>query len=206
MTKLYAALNELRPEIRDLIFEPQRVEGAPLKRASIGPMPLFERLGQEADLDALAACLGLIHEARYFDNEIYYCLYTKPTFSVFHRCFSTHPYHRILLPFAGYLFEHFLNNPEGDRLLGTLDSQLLFEITELCNYRYLIIEDLGVLSSLEAQAACLHIAERYLSAELIHEFRNSFLAGNSGLRWRHPKILKLKAALKRWDKKNNIHH
>lgn len=110
LTELYGLVNLLRPNIRNLILLPKSEANSPIVRCRTGTSKIFEELRKEGDLDALSACLALIHENNILGSIQDTELYTRYVFHIFVRSFSRLPYEAVSFEFCEYLFKHFLNN------------------------------------------------------------------------------------------------
>lgn len=199
---LHKQLSGLRPAISNLLFySPSRFEETPYRRSQ-DYVPAFQTLGKEGDWDALTACIGLIQELKYFGNDAFRFAYTRPTFRIFLRFASSTPFYNLADEFYRYLLANILNNRVSKKLLDGITETDIFELASISGSRILIVEDLDLLKRhFFTPKACLHIVERYLSAQIVYRLRDHARAGQWSEIYKMPEVRNLARALRRWEAK-----
>ena len=200
MGDLYRDLYALRPGIRQLLFAESSENKTYPQRSGKPIVHLFETLSREGDLDALSACLGLIHELKHQDRTFFDFIYTRPTYAVFRRCFAEHLLPQMSINWFAYLFKHFLDNPQGKALYQPLSPEIISGLANLSSLRTWFVRALNTLDPGIPIAPCLHVAERYLSVDLLYEMTH-LVQYQGGVKLKNdPRIMKLCRALKRWQR------
>lgn len=201
---IYPLLQKLRPEIRQIIFHKTRGGQTAYQRRNDGYLVPFEKLNKEGDMDALIACLGLIHEMKYYGEDDWAILYTRPTLNVFIRAISNHPYFYLAEELSEYLNKNFLNNQDFDEEYAIRISSKVFpSLVRLSLMRLIFIDEFNLLRHYSrAPTSCLHTAESYLSENLIYKIKMMADKGNAKDITKLPEVKKLSRALKRWEEKN----
>ena len=197
LDNIYHQLHRLRPELVDLIFQSAGNQRKPERYATI-----FESLGKEGDIEALTACIGLIQEAKYYGYERLDFIYTHPTFRVFCRSISERPYSYISVEFHKHLTNNILDNPIGRQLAKAVPASFVSEYGWLNEARLTIIDDFDIFKGeLAPPRACLHIAEKYLTASVIQRIFEP--EKNPGI-YKLPELKNLRRTLKRWMKNRTM--
>ncbi len=203
--ELHEHLASLRPEIADVLFHRARNGGPSLERKPRAYPATFRELRRHGDWDALTACIGVIQEAKPYREEAAYAFYTKATFAVIRRFVAKPPFLDVAEELFEYLMRRFLDNPDGQVLCQQVSRFGIRTFASLTTHRILLIDDLCLLrQSGIPPVSCLHVAEPYLPADVLHHIEKLYGAGEWRAVRQLPEIRKLAKALKRWEAKQPI--
>ena len=205
--KIYKLLAELKPSIKNLIFYSSPSPPYVSHRKHDNIEKLAEKLNKDSSWDALAACIGLIQEAKYLNNPGVHFFVSRTALTIFLRVASCYPMRFIALEYFEYLKKHFLPNKIDPRIDTILNSINVENEINYYHYLRLMIEDLYIQNNgLLASNTCLYFADKYLSNASLREiYTFKFNHDWKSVR-RHPSIKKLTRAIRRWETSNEYEY
>jgi len=202
-TFIYDQLRMLRPDIVNALFcttcETEVVSHV-VQRETLDATKSLDR---EADLDALAGCIGLIQEFRYLDFGFVPPWYTRTTYRVLLRLLCQPPFSDVADELYQYIWKHFLQTERCNnwyQKIQHIDIQ-----QQIINYRFLLklIKDTKALKYNNTQPQrYLFIAEKYYDEDL-SIICTPYWAENRGLKElkKLPKIKNMLRSIRYWEKK-----
>jgi hypothetical protein len=199
--ELYICLESLRPEISSLLFETSDHKLKHRVKSSYKYVTIFNKLAKEGDIDALAACIGMIQEISLYMNRTPIGLefvIADAFLKIYQRVASVPPFVYVADELFQYLIHAFLQTTPGFQLEFKINKLGLSRYLYHSQLRILLIAKLKLLRSFPiCPTACLNVAERYLTPQILTQL----LVSNQEAISKNPEIRRLSRALRKWERR-----
>jgi hypothetical protein len=198
--ELYKILGNLRPGISELLF-PNHNKNGHYEKIQFSEK-LLKKLDKEGDIDALTACLGLIYEAKYYNNKLQHWLTARKTFRIFLRVFTLYQLTPVAQDVFEYIRDNFLDSEIDKQWCQSLKALNIESFISFKRDTLLLIEDLYIFKHFtKAPASCLYFTDRYIPISVFQHFYEYYGDDRLEKISRHPQIKKLTRCLRRWESK-----
>lgn len=201
--ELYTQLAKLHPSITNLLFETRPRNSKMLVRRHSHILDTLDFLNEKGDLDALAACLGLIHEDKYSGEDSKYPIIERVALQIFLRIATRDALRMVAYKLFTYLKKYFLKNPNNQEWMQYLETLPLIDSLTLNSFTLYLIDDLNILKSYAyAPPSCLCVAQHKITQSQILPLFHKIHSDKKDSVKNLPEIIELTKSLGSWERRN----
>lgn len=200
--ELYTQLAKLHPSITDRLFEIRPRNSKMLVRRHSHILDTLEFLNEKSDLDALAACLGLIHEDKYSGEDSKHPIIERVALQIFLRIATRDALRMVANKLFTYLKDYFLKNPNNQEWMQYLETLPLIDSLTLNSFTLHLIDDLNILKShTYAPPSCLYIAQHKIDQSQVLPLFDQLHSDKKDSIKDLPEIIELTESLGAWERR-----